>query len=199
MTEPAGFVLLGGRPCLDLVGTLGRRHAEPVERIPDAAVLADWLVAAGVLATRPAATDGQLADLRDLREAVHRLTRATMAGQHWAGADVTLVNEVAARPDLAPQLPVGTHGAVPTAPSVPAPLRAPGHPVDAALATLARDAVALLTGARTARIKECEYPDCSLLFFDDSQSGARRWCSMDRCGNLAKIAGYRKRVRSRPS
>ncbi|HEX4362409.1 MAG TPA: ABATE domain-containing protein [Pseudonocardia sp.] len=196
MTEPAGFVLLGGRPCLDLVGTLGRRHAEPVERVPDAATLAEWLVAAGVLATRPAATDGQLGDIRDLREAVHRLTRATMTGQPWAGADVTLVNEVAARPDLAPQLPTDLDAA---ATAEPATHRAPGHPVDAALATLARDAVALLTGARTARIKECEYPDCSLLFFDDSQSGARRWCSMDRCGNLAKIAGYRKRVRSRTS
>jgi predicted RNA-binding Zn ribbon-like protein len=69
------------------------------------------------------------------------------------------------------------------------------HPVDAALATLARDVVDLLNGSRTPRIKECEHPDCSLLFFDDSQSGRRRWCSMERCGNLVKIAGYRQRAR----
>ncbi|MFF1909458.1 CGNR zinc finger domain-containing protein [Kitasatospora sp. NPDC058218] len=37
-------------------------------------------------------------------------------------------------------------------------------------------------------------PDCSLLFLDDSQARRRRWCSMDRCGNLAKIAGYRARA-----
>jgi predicted RNA-binding Zn ribbon-like protein len=192
MTEPE-FPLFGGRPCLNLVGTLGRRHAEPVERVPDPGSLADWLVAAGLLAERPAVAQHQLESARDLREAVNRLARATMTGQPWAGPDVTLVNDVAARPDLAPQLPRDPTGTVPGA------HRAASHPVDAALATLARDTILLLTGARPARIKECEHPDCSLLFFDDSQSGARRWCSMDRCGNLAKIAGYRSRVRSRRS
>jgi predicted RNA-binding Zn ribbon-like protein len=70
-----------------------------------------------------------------------------------------------------------------------------GHPFDAALSTVARDAIDLLTGPRADRVKECEHPDCSLLFLDDSQSGNRRWCSMERCGNLAKISGYRTRRR----
>jgi predicted RNA-binding Zn ribbon-like protein len=39
-------------------------------------------------------------------------------------------------------------------------------PVGAALATLARDAVGLLIGPRTSRIKECEHSDCSLLVLD---------------------------------
>jgi predicted RNA-binding Zn ribbon-like protein len=206
MTEPA-FPLFGGRSCLNLVATLGKRHAEPVERIPDPAALGDWLVVAGLLTARPAVTDGQLRRTRNLREAVNRLARATMAGQTWAGADVALVNDVAARPDLAPQLRSGSKG--PHDPNGPVGSggpgasddshRAAGNPVDAALASVARDAVLLLTGGRANRIKECEHADCSLLFFDDSQSGARRWCSMDRCGNLAKIAGYRNRVRSRRS
>jgi predicted RNA-binding Zn ribbon-like protein len=192
MTEPK-FPLFGGRPCLNLVGTLGRRHAEPVERVPDPGSLADWLVAAGLLAVRPAVAQHQLESARDLREAVNRLARAAMAGQPWAASDVTLVNDVAAGPDLAPQLPRDPAATVPVA------HRAAGHPVDAALATLARDTVLLLTGGRATRIKECGHADCSLLFFDDSQSGARRWCSMDRCGNLAKIAGYRNRARGRRS
>jgi predicted RNA-binding Zn ribbon-like protein len=54
--------------------------------------------------------------------------------------------------------------------------------VDAALATLARDAVGLLIGPRTSRIKECEHPEGSLLFVDDSQAGRRCWCSMDAVG-----------------
>ncbi|WP_327319861.1 CGNR zinc finger domain-containing protein [Streptomyces sp. NBC_01235] len=38
-------------------------------------------------------------------------------------------------------------------------------------------------------------PDCSRLFLDDSRA-RRRWCSMDRCGDQAKVAGYRSRNRA---
>jgi predicted RNA-binding Zn ribbon-like protein len=61
---------------------------------------------------------------------------------------------------------------------------------------VARDAVLLVGGPLLARVKECENPECSLLFLDDSQARRRRWCSMDRCGNLAKVAGYRSRSRA---
>ncbi|WP_312639773.1 CGNR zinc finger domain-containing protein [Streptomyces sp. RLA2-12] len=61
---------------------------------------------------------------------------------------------------------------------------------------MARDAVLLVGGPLLARVKECENPECSLLFLDDSQARRRRWCSMDRCGNLAKVAGYRSRSRT---
>lgn len=65
----------------------------------------------------------------------------------------------------------------------------------AALATVARDAVTLVGSPLVGRVKECQNPECSLLFLDDSQARRRRWCSMDRCGNLAKVAGYRSRGR----
>ena len=195
MTRPSTvddrFPLIGGRPCLDLIATYGRRHAEGLERLPDAATLLDWLNAAGVLPPEVAPVpvgSSQLDAARDLREAINRLVRATMAGKPWVHSDIDLVNSVATGPDLAPRLG--------TAPGGGTVGWAEGHPVDLALATLARDAIDLLNGARTARIKECEYPDCSLLFFDDSQSGRRRWCSMERCGNLVKIAGYRRRSRA---
>ncbi|HEY4454885.1 MAG TPA: ABATE domain-containing protein [Pseudonocardiaceae bacterium] len=194
MTTPSAvddrFPLTGGRPCLDLIATYGKRHAEGLERLPDAETLLDWLIAADVLPSdaAPVAVDAaQLDAARELREAINRLVRATMAGKPWVHADIDLVNSVATGPDLAPRL-----GAEPGGGTVG---WTTGHPVDLALATLARDAIDLLNSARTARIKECEYPDCSLLFFDDSQSGRRRWCSMDRCGNLVKIAGYRRRSR----
>ena len=32
-----------------------------------------------------------------------------------------------------------------------------------------------------------------LLFVDQSRPGSRRWCSMQRCGNLAKVRSYRDR------
>jgi predicted RNA-binding Zn ribbon-like protein len=184
------FRLIGGRPCLDLIATLGKRHADVVERLPDDDTLMSWFVAAGVLpatARSVAVEAGHLAAVRELREIANRLVRAAMAGTTLDPADVTALNEIAARPDLAPQLSGVGGGEVSWRGH---------HAVDRAMATIARDAVTLLSGPRTDRIKECARPDCSLLFFDESQPGRRRWCSMDRCGNLTKIAGYRQRTRA---
>ncbi|MFD4547966.1 CGNR zinc finger domain-containing protein [Streptomyces sp. NPDC058466] len=200
MTSPApdpmaAFPFIGGRPCLNFVATLGRRHGgTPFERLPEPAALARWIDEAGLSATGDdetvRVTEAELTYARTLREALYRLVRAAMDGDEPDPADVTQVNEAAARPDLAPQLgePDGGPGT---------PLRwTATDPGPAALATVARDAVLLVTSPLSARVKECENPGCSLLFLDDSQARRRRWCSMDRCGNLAKVAGYRSRSRA---
>lgn len=189
------FPFIGGRPCLDFVATLGKRHGTPVERLPDTAALARWITEAGLTGgpEAPTAAAADLAHARELREALYRLVRGGMDGRTPDPADVVRVNEAAARPDLIPQLAVredeGEGG------PLPAPLWQARHPAPAALATVARDAVLLVSGPLLARVKECENPACSLLFLDDSQARRRRWCSMERCGNLAKIAGYRSRAR----
>ncbi|MER6423171.1 ABATE domain-containing protein [Streptomyces sp. NPDC001137] len=187
--DPAlAFPFIGGRPCLNFVATLGRRHAHvPLERLPDAAALARWFTEAELTADGEPVrvTARELAGARVLREALHRLVRTSMAGQEPEPADVELINEAAARPDLAPQLGPARWTA--------------RQPARAALATVARDAVLLVRSPLLERVKECENPDCSLLFLDDSQARRRRWCSMDRCGNLAKVAGYRSRSRGLPA
>ncbi|MFD5626641.1 CGNR zinc finger domain-containing protein [Streptomyces sp. NPDC127072] len=195
-TDPAlAFPFIGGRSCLDFVATLGKRHGvTPLERLPDPAALARWIGEAGLHTPDETAplhvTPGDLTHARALREAVHRLVRAAMDGETPEPEDVAEVNGAAARADLAPQLGTAETGAVP-----PLHWKA-DRPGPAALATVARDAVLLLGGPLSARVKECENPTCSLLFLDDSQARRRRWCSMDRCGNLAKVAGYRNRSRA---
>ncbi|WP_327121301.1 CGNR zinc finger domain-containing protein [Nocardia sp. NBC_01730] len=42
----------------------------------------------------------------------------------------------------------------------------------------------------------CAADDCCLLFVDASRPDRRRWCSMDRCGNLGKVRRYRGQDRS---
>lgn len=185
--DPA-FVLVGDRPSLDLVATLGRRHATPVERIPDAAALGRWFVAAGLLPTSPPVNDAHVMQARQLREAISSLVRSVMSGSPVSGEPLAIVNGHAIRPDPPPQLVLEDGRPVVTTP--------PGADVPNALATIARDAVRLLGGPQAARIKECEHPDCSLLFVDETQSRRRRWCSMGRCGNLVKTAGYRARRHS---
>jgi predicted RNA-binding Zn ribbon-like protein len=183
-TDHDGFVLVGGRPSLDLVATLGRRHAEPVERIPDPDTLARWFVEAGVAPAEPVVDESDLRRARALREAVHALVQSTIDRRAHDGAAIEQINRHAADPDLPTRLDRRAGGLVAVA--VPGDARA-------ALACVARDAVRLLGGPQARRIKECAHPDCSLVFLDETQSGRRRWCSMDRCGNLVKTAGYRAR------
>lgn len=45
-------------------------------------------------------------------------------------------------------------------------------------------------------VKACEGPSCTLLFADHTRGRARRWCSMAICGNRAKQAAHRQRLRS---
>jgi len=45
-------------------------------------------------------------------------------------------------------------------------------------------------------VKACEGPTCTLLFADRTRGRARRWCSMGTCGNRAKQAAHRQRLRA---
>jgi predicted RNA-binding Zn ribbon-like protein len=77
------------------------------------------------------------------------------------------------------------------------------------LATLRRwrspDALLLPVGGALAQlvctedfshVKACEGPACTLLFADHIRGHGRRWCSMAICGNRAKQAAYRDRLKS---
>jgi predicted RNA-binding Zn ribbon-like protein len=44
-------------------------------------------------------------------------------------------------------------------------------------------------------VKACEGPACTLLFADHTRGHARRWCSMAICGNRAKQAAHRHRLK----
>jgi predicted RNA-binding Zn ribbon-like protein len=48
-----------------------------------------------------------------------------------------------------------------------------------------------------ANVKACEGHSCTLVFADHTRSRARRWCSMAICGNRAKQAAHRNRLKSR--
>jgi predicted RNA-binding Zn ribbon-like protein len=45
-------------------------------------------------------------------------------------------------------------------------------------------------------VKACEGPACTLMFVDHTRGHARRWCSMAICGNRAKQAAHRHRLRA---
>jgi len=180
------FHFKSGRLCLDFVATVGERWRRSFERLRSPEDLARWLGEAGVLDAPPPVTEAHLVAARRLRESIYRLVK--LAGDGTPDRrDVEEINRFAARAPLAPRL--GSDGRSVTWRG--------DEPVEAALATIARDAVDLLSGPLVARIRECAAPDCALLFVDASRPGRRKWCSMDACGNVAKTGAYRRRRSTR--
>ena len=66
------------------------------------------------------------------------------------------------------------------------------------LQPIALSAARIVTEANPTRIRQCASRNCMYWFLDTSKSGRRRWCSMSRCGNRAKVAKH-YRQRSEPS
>jgi len=62
------------------------------------------------------------------------------------------------------------------------------------LAPIAGAVATLLAEGDPTRVRRCDGPTCSLLFLDTSRNGRRRWCSMARCGNRAKVAAHYRRT-----
>jgi predicted RNA-binding Zn ribbon-like protein len=48
-----------------------------------------------------------------------------------------------------------------------------------------------------ANVKACEGHSCTLIFADHTRRRARRWCSMAICGNRAKQAAHRNRLKNK--
>jgi len=62
---------------------------------------------------------------------------------------------------------------------------------------LVAEALARVVGEEdTSRLRICANDSCRWAFHDNSPTGRRRWCDMSSCGNRAKAARHRARVRA---
>jgi predicted RNA-binding Zn ribbon-like protein len=181
--EELRFHWKSGRLCLDFVATVGERWRRCFERLLEPEDLARWLAESGMLEEPPPVSAGQLEAGRALREAINRLARP---GVDPEPGDRAELNRWATKAPLAPQLT--ERGEL---------VWVAARPVEAMFATIARDALDLLTGPLAGRIRECGAPDCALLFVDSSRPGRRRWCSGEACGNRTRTRAYRRRRKER--
>lgn len=136
--------------------------------------------------TAATAGDREFRDAVTLRESIGRLAREASNGEPLTAPDVDVVNLFAATPDIPPVLAGGGRQAGRT--------KARPHQ---ALGSIARDAVRLFGPEGGGRIRECSAEDCRLVYLDTSRSANRRWCSMQRCGNRAKVRAHRARAGAR--
>jgi predicted RNA-binding Zn ribbon-like protein len=182
------FTFHRGARVLDFVGTVGSRaSARPVERLPDPAALGRWLQAAGLLAEpAPAPTRADYQQALELREAIARLYTALIDARPPAAADVAVINGLAREVARgAPYLELDPSG-----------LAERWHtqaPVRLALGRLAAEAIQLAS-ADADRLTRCQLPGCGTLLLSRARNEPRRWCSMQTCGNRAKVAAFRARA-----
>ncbi|MEV7915773.1 CGNR zinc finger domain-containing protein [Streptomyces griseus] len=183
-----------GALCLELLPTGGPGPLAYFEVLREPADLVRWAeesrlpdgLAAGAGAGAGdglAVSAAEVADARALRDALWRLTEGHVRGAPPGPDDLATLNDAAAHPPLTARLTADGGRAW-----------APGSTGTGLLSTVARDAVDLFTGAYAHRIRTCGAHDCRLLFVDTSRPGKRRWCSMERCGNRAKVRAHRARL-----
>lgn len=193
------FLFLGNQLALDFVNTKPVQNGVAQELLPDFSAVLDWFQAAGVLDTSEVSalrrnwhdskkTHAALTALLEFRE----LLREEVV--HWERTGklhihtLRIVNELLAKHPMLTRVQV--HGIAPHIEH----WFSPTEPLDL-LAPLARSAAELFAEADWKRVRKCEV--CVLHYLDISKKGSRRWCSMQFCGNRAKVAAYAARQRKR--
>jgi predicted RNA-binding Zn ribbon-like protein len=173
-----------GRISLSFVGTLGDRGSTPLERLSTPEALAAWLARAGLESSDVPVTPAALRRAVRLREAIARVVTAVRTGQLPVDEDVASMNAAARK--VAPIALDARSLRVVTA----------SHDrVGAALAVVARDAIELLAREdERERLRTCALASCGSIFLTPAGRRERRWCSMARCGNRAKVTAFRKRA-----
>jgi predicted RNA-binding Zn ribbon-like protein len=184
------YVFLGNNAAIDFINTEIVSHGELVDLLQVDADLIRWAQAAG-LAIEPDLTAGDLAAAKRLRSALKDLFQASMDRRCAGRESVDTVNRHLANHAQHEVLQVSSNsGDFELVPDKTA------SSVAALLARLAHEGAALLASPHASRLKRCGNPDCVLIFLDTSRGQKRRWCSMDTCGNRAKVAKhYRKQAR----
>jgi predicted RNA-binding Zn ribbon-like protein len=185
---PVAFHFIAGSISLDFANTGGVFEEAPVDDFQVPADLTRWFAESALALADLSVQANEFTAAREVRNAIWRAAVRLSQRDRPDRADLAIINSAAIAPSRAPQIDTVTGGARWHQSPTPS----------AALATIARDAIELFTSDHAGRIRQCANPRCILLFVDTSRPGKRRWCSMDRCGNLDKTRRYRRRATSTP-
>ncbi|MGW0853677.1 CGNR zinc finger domain-containing protein [Streptomyces sp. NPDC002690] len=175
-------VFVCGHPALDFAATLRARRSTRFEMFVTPERLNVWYQESGLVDT---VTPGGEDDVRGaiaVREAVYRLVTDRRLGQDFDAEALDAVNAAARRMPATPQLTLAG--------------RLTEATPEQALATVARQAVELLSGPDVPLMKECGNPECTRVYIDRSRGMRRQWCGMESCGNKNKAAAYRARKKT---
>ena len=184
------FPLHHGRLALSFAGTVADRGSAMTERLPTPALLGAWLRHAGLADDQREPTAALFRRALRLREAIARAVSILVDGGRPSAEDVATINDAARRWAPRPSLDAQS-------------LTLAGgnrETIESGLGRLAVDAIELLADPRErARLRRCGLDSCGAIFLTPAGHRERRWCSMARCGNRAKVAAFRSRAKGAAS
>lgn len=200
---PAMFV--GDAPGLDFLNSIATPVDVPVDWICDGEGLVNWLAQAGLAPPdalediRRRAAPGELDEAADQARRLREWFRSFVVrhkGRPLTGESapqLERLNRLLEQDDLFQRVALRHDGGGPFELQT-----ARRWPTPAALLLPIGEALAhLVCEEDFSNVKACEGPGCTLLFADHTRGRARRWCSMDICGNRAKQAAHRRRRKAR--
>lgn len=198
---PALFV--GEALGLDFLNSIATPVDTRVEWIGNGVDLLSWLEQAGMVPEevlnefRRSAVPGELdaiaSQARSLREWFRDFVNQNKGRKLSAASEKALepLNRLLARDEAFNQVFFESEGQLP----VNKKSRRWRSP-ESLLIPIAEAMADLLCNEDMTYVKACEGHDCTLMFLDRTKSHARRWCSMGICGNRAKQAAHRARIRN---
>ncbi len=194
------FKFVGGRLCLDFVNTVGARGSSQTrEKLVSFANLMRWSEQAGILsrpkaarllrraAAQPRVARSVLARAISLREALHRILKSAVEGRNPVQADLRHLNREIAIARTRQRLTHSAGAFLWTWEDDGA--------LDRTLWPVAISAAELLTSDSLGLVRRCGDEECGWMFLDTSRNRSRHWCDMRDCGNRAKVARFRQRLR----
>ena len=201
--SPAIFV--ADAPALDFLNSVATPIDVPVEWLDDGEGLLSWLHQAQLVSTavleqmRSQSLKGELNKVadqaRDLREWFRGFVQKHQ-GRPLAREDfkkLEPLNRLLERDESFSQIAlVASKGGNPLELRTNRRWRSP----EALLLPIAETLARFVCSENFTYVKACEGHACTLLFADHTRSRARRWCSMAICGNRAKQAAHRHRVKT---
>jgi len=142
---------------------------------------------------QPAAAAASLVDARRVRAALRMLAEKGHHTERARSDAVVEINRVLGRSAGTRRLDAHTDGGyartfVPT-----------GDAFAGLMIPIVDSAADSLVDEELARVRRCADPRCHRVFLDGTKNGLRRWCDMGTCGNRAKAARHRARVRTEDS
>ncbi|GAA3038520.1 CGNR zinc finger domain-containing protein [Kitasatospora sp. NPDC058063] len=175
-------VFVCGHPALDFAATLRARRTVRFEMFVTPERLNAWYLDCGLVDTITPGDEHDVREATTVREAIYRLVTNRRLDEAFDREALAVLNAAARKPPVTPQLTMtGRHNeATP----------------EQALATVARQAVELLSGPDVPLMKECGNPECTRVYIDRSRGMRRQWCGMESCGNKIKAAAYRARKKT---
>lgn len=186
--QDSPFVFVGNNVAVDFVNTEIVRRGQLVDLIQNNADLVQWAHAAD-LNLDSGVTAADVTKVLEFRRALKGVFAAKIDGLPASRKALAKINQHLANHSTRQVLRYKKNGYV---------LQSMQEVVTipTLLGELAYEAATLLASSRADRLKRCSSPDCVLIFLDTSRSQKRRWCSMETCGNRAKVSTHYRKTQS---